>query len=177
RGTALEAGGLLAPFARAVDQAVYGGGAGATLAAHHARRLAGEGREQDLAVDALGEVLGKRRLARSGITEEAKDRGAPARGFEPMRGRRQGGILVGREDRHRRPRRRSAEHKNRTGTFVKAWVRCADPTGHACARLRSITRRRIVPSTPRRALRPGSLANSRATTGPALRELPQGRVR
>src|SRR5262249_2353107 len=28
--------------------------------------------EQDLAVDALGEVLGKRRLARSGITEEAK---------------------------------------------------------------------------------------------------------
>src|SRR5262249_26941240 len=83
----LEARRLLAALARLVDPAVNGGGALATLAAHHAGRLAGEGRKQDLAVDALGEVLGERRLARSGITEEAKDRGPPARGFEPVRGR------------------------------------------------------------------------------------------
>ena len=36
----------------------------------------------------LGEVLGERGLARAGITEEAKDRGAAARRFEPIRGRR-----------------------------------------------------------------------------------------
>jgi hypothetical protein len=82
-----EARRLLAAFARPVDQAVDGAGAEATLAAHDARRLAGEGREQDLAVDALGEVLGERRLARSGIAEQAKDRGAAARRFEPIRGR------------------------------------------------------------------------------------------
>src|SRR5262249_36956970 len=89
------------------------------LAAHHARRLAGEGRKQDLAVDALGEMLGERRLAGSGITEEAKDGRAPAGGFEPIRSRGQGGILVRREDRHRRLKRRSAGIKNITGTFVK----------------------------------------------------------
>ncbi len=83
----LEARRLLAAFARPVDQAVDGAGAGATLAAHDARGLAGEGRKQDLAVDAFGEVLGERRLARSGIAEEAKDRGAAARRFEPIRGR------------------------------------------------------------------------------------------
>jgi len=91
---ALEAGasshssklGVSSPRSRPVDQAVDGAGAGATLAAHDARRLAGEGREQDLAVDALGEVLGERRLARSGIAEEAKDRGAAARRFKPIRG-------------------------------------------------------------------------------------------
>src|SRR5262249_17986464 len=115
----LEAWHLLAAFARLVDQAVDGGGAGATLAAHHARRLAGEGRKQDLAVDALGQVLGERRLARSGVAEETKDRGAPARSLEPIRGRRQGGILVGREDRHRRAKWRSASIKNGTGTLVK----------------------------------------------------------
>jgi hypothetical protein len=81
---ALEAG---ASSQCPVDQAVDGGGAGATLAAHDTRGLAGEGREQDLAVDALGEVLGERRLARSGIAEEAEDRGAAARRFEPIRGR------------------------------------------------------------------------------------------
>ena len=45
------------------------------------RRLAGEGREQHLAVDALGDVLGERGLAGAGIAEQPKDRGAPARGL------------------------------------------------------------------------------------------------
>src|SRR5262249_42643815 len=37
----------------------------------------------------------------------------------PIRGRRQGGILVGREDRHRRAKRRAASIKKGTGTFFK----------------------------------------------------------
>src|SRR5262249_13623378 len=126
-----------AAFARLVDQAVDGGGAVATLAAHHARRLAGEGRKQDLAVDVLGEMLGERRLAGSGITEEAKDRRAPARGFEPIRSRGQGGILVRREDRHRL-KRRSAGIKNIKGTFVKGPL-----CGRSCGpRMRTIAGRR-----------------------------------
>ena len=47
---------FLAALSRAVDQAVDGGGAVAALAAHHARRLAGEGGELHLAVDMLGEM-------------------------------------------------------------------------------------------------------------------------
>ena len=64
------------------------------------RRLAGKGREQDLAVDAFGDVLDERRLAGPGIAEQPEYRGTPARAFEPVRGRGQRGILVGREDRH-----------------------------------------------------------------------------
>ena len=70
----LEGRRLLAALARPVDQAVDGGGAVAALAAHHAGGLAGEGREQNLAVDALGDVLGERGLAGAGIAEQAEDR-------------------------------------------------------------------------------------------------------
>jgi hypothetical protein len=44
-------------------------GAVAALAAHHTGGLASEGREQDLAVDAVCEMFGQRRLAGSGIAE------------------------------------------------------------------------------------------------------------
>src|SRR5262249_37680824 len=101
-----------------------------------------------------GEVLGERRLARSGIAEEAKDRGAAARRFEPIRGRGKRGILVGRENRHRRPGRRSAAIKNRTGTFVKAWI---PPRSGAIA---ALTRTGIARSRLRQAPRPGSPTGS-----------------
>ncbi len=67
---------LLVALERLVDQAVDGGGAVAALAAHHAGGLAGEGREQHLAVDPLGDVLGERGLAGAGIAEQPEDRGA-----------------------------------------------------------------------------------------------------
>jgi hypothetical protein len=51
----------------------------AALAAHHTGGLAGEGRKQNLAVDAVCEMFGERRLAGSGITEQAEYRCAPAR--------------------------------------------------------------------------------------------------
>ena len=66
----IEARDLLAALAGLVDQAVNGGGALAALAAHHQRGLAGEGREQHLAVDRLGEVAGEGGLAGAGIAEQ-----------------------------------------------------------------------------------------------------------
>ena len=70
----LEARHFLAAFARAVDQAVDGGGAVAALAAHHQGGLAGEGGELHLAVDAFGDVARQRGLAGAGIAEQAEDR-------------------------------------------------------------------------------------------------------
>ncbi len=80
----LEARRLLLALARLVDQAVDGRGAMATLRAHHAGGLAGEGGEQHLAVDTLGDVLGERGLAGAGIAEQTEDRGAAAPGLEPV---------------------------------------------------------------------------------------------
>ncbi len=99
----IEARDLLAALAGLVDQAVNGGGALAALAAHHQRRLAGEGREQHLAVDLLGEVAGQRGLAGAGIAEQAEGlrRAAlPGLGLEPSRDRLERGILMGGEDGH-----------------------------------------------------------------------------
>src|SRR5439155_21905237 len=88
--------GLLPAVARLVDEAVDGGGALTALTAHHARRLASEAGEQDLAVNTFGEVLGERGFAGPSVTEQAEDGGASARRFEPCRGRPQGGM-------HRQP--------------------------------------------------------------------------
>src|SRR5262249_55951890 len=116
--------------ARLVDQAVDGGGAGATLAAHHACRLAGEGRKQDLAVDTLGEVLGERRLARSGIT--ACPRAALSQFETAVRAASWWGVKIGIGGKDDGP-----PIKNITRTFVKAYARCAARVVRACARLRA----------------------------------------
>src|SRR5262245_4556418 len=59
--------------------------------------------EQNLAVDALGDVLGKRGLAGAGIAEQAEDRRTPARhSLEPVRSRAQRGVLMRSEDGHGR---------------------------------------------------------------------------
>ncbi len=71
----VEARGLLAGIPGLVDQAVDGGGALAALGAHHLRRLAGKGREQNLAVDALGDMTGEGGLAGAGIAEQPEHRG------------------------------------------------------------------------------------------------------
>ena len=68
----IETRDLLAALARAVDQLVDGRGAVAAFAAHHARRLAGEGGELHLAVGVVGEMLGERGLAGAGVAEQAK---------------------------------------------------------------------------------------------------------
>ena len=65
---------LDAGFARAIDQRMDGGGVVAALVAHHQRRLAGEGGELHLAVDALGDMPRQRGLAGSGIAEQTEDR-------------------------------------------------------------------------------------------------------
>jgi hypothetical protein len=51
----------------------------ATLVAHDERRLAGEGREFHLAIDAFGDVPRQGGLAGSGIAEQAEDGGVPFR--------------------------------------------------------------------------------------------------
>ena len=89
---------FLAALARAVDQAVDGGGAAAALAAHHRGRLAGEGGELDLAVDVLGDVAGERGLAGAGIAEQAEHlrRAVGAGlGLEPGGDGLEGVVLVG----------------------------------------------------------------------------------
>src|SRR5262249_59413939 len=78
-----EARRLLAAVARLIDEAMDGRGAVAALVPHHTGGFAGEGREQDLAVDAVCEMFGQRRLADSGIAEQAGYRRAPTRSFEP----------------------------------------------------------------------------------------------
>ena len=60
--------------------------------AQHEGRLAGIGAEGDLAVDALGDVPGERRLAGAGIAEEAEDR--PVAAAQPIGDGLQGGILL-----------------------------------------------------------------------------------
>ena len=77
--------------------------AGAALAAHDQRGLAGEGREQHLAVDAFGDVPGERGLAGARIAEQAEDGGGVASaglGLEPVRDRGERIVLMGRENRH-----------------------------------------------------------------------------
>ncbi|MOA16054.1 hypothetical protein D3C78_1362480 [compost metagenome] len=60
--------------ARAVDQRMDGAGIGCTTRTQHLRRLTGEGRKQHLAINIFSEMFGKRRLARSGITEQPENR-------------------------------------------------------------------------------------------------------
>jgi hypothetical protein len=101
----LEGRGLRLPLDRPVDEAVDRGRPLAALAAHHQRGLAGESREQGLAVDVLGEMLGERGLAGARIAEQAEYRrraGLAGPGLEPSRDRAQRGILLGRECGHRR---------------------------------------------------------------------------
>src|SRR5262245_50811165 len=52
-------------------------GVARALGAQHLRRLAGEGGEQDLAVDMFCEMTGKRRLAGAGIAEKPEKRRPP----------------------------------------------------------------------------------------------------
>ena len=99
----VEARDFLAALARAVDQAVDGGGAAAALAAHHRGRLAGEGGELHLAVGLVGQMLGERGLAGAGIAEQAEDLVAAVRarlGFEPIGHGFERLILDGGELRH-----------------------------------------------------------------------------
>ncbi|MGY3470159.1 hypothetical protein ACVW0I_007030 [Bradyrhizobium sp. LM6.11] len=71
----LEARLFLAGFAGAIDQRMDGGGLVATLVAHDQRRLAGEGSEFHLAVDAVGNVPRQRGLAGAG---QSRTGGTPA---------------------------------------------------------------------------------------------------
>ena len=98
---------LLAALARPVDQAMDRARAGAALAAHHHRGLAGEGGEMHLAVDALGDVAGERGLAGAGIAEQPEYLARAARGlfYQPIGNRLERGILMRRENRHGNPRR------------------------------------------------------------------------
>ena len=101
----IEAGHFLAALARAVDQAVDGGGALAALAAHHRGRLAGEGGELHLAVGVLGEVAGERGLAGAGIAEQAEDLRRAVRAglvLEPGGDGIEGGVLMRGKLRHGR---------------------------------------------------------------------------
>ncbi len=59
-------------LAGAIDQRMDRGRAGAALAPHHQRRLAGEGGESRLAGRALGDMAGERRLADAGVAEQAE---------------------------------------------------------------------------------------------------------
>src|ERR1700712_755792 len=92
-----------AGFARAVDQRVNGRGVVAAFVAHHQRRLAGEGREFDLAIDAVRNMPRQRGLAGSGIAEQPEYRRRPvlARfGLEPARHGVERGFLVRGKDGH-----------------------------------------------------------------------------
>ena len=69
----------------------------AALAAHDQRGLAGEGREQHLAVDALGDVPRERGLAGARIAEQAEQLRRAARaglGFQPVGNRVERLILL-----------------------------------------------------------------------------------
>src|SRR5437016_1165720 len=93
----LKGGVRLALLLRLVDQAVNGGCTVATLGAHDAGSLAGESREQHLAVDAVGNVLGERGLPRAGIAEQAEYRRLPPLALPPLCDCLERGILVRRE--------------------------------------------------------------------------------
>src|ERR1700733_9430548 len=80
-----------------------GGGVVAALVAHHQGGLAGEGREFNLAVDAVGDVPRQRGLAGSGIAEQPEyRRRAVLAGFcfQPVGDGLQRGILMRRKGRH-----------------------------------------------------------------------------
>ena len=82
-------------FFRPVDHGMDGARVRAALGPHDQRRLAGEGAECGLAVDAFREMASKRRLARASKAEQAKDlRGAALR--EPGGDRPEGAVLFGR---------------------------------------------------------------------------------
>ena len=85
----------------------------ATLASHHERGLAGEGGEQNLTGNALGEVSRQSRLARVGVAEKTEDRRCVlpflARRFEPGGDGLEGRVLVGGELRHERARQRRSK--------------------------------------------------------------------
>src|SRR5947209_3651580 len=71
-----------------------------TLATHDASGLAGKGSEQNLALDAFGNVLGERGLSRAGIAEQTEDR-RPTRGVPaPIGDRLQCGFLLRSEGGH-----------------------------------------------------------------------------
>ena len=147
----IEARHLLAALARLVDQAVDGGGALAALAAHHQRGLAGEGREQHLAVDRLGEVAGERGLAGAGIAEQPEDlrRAAlPGLGLEPGRDRLERGILMRGEDGHGLPGGITAapyiKNKERTRVFAS----CIVSLLILCWRHGFVVSRRMTPDRP-----------------------------
>ena len=91
---------FLAALARAVDEAVDCRGVPAAFAAHHARRLAGEGSEFHLAVGLVGDVAGKRGLAGAGIAEQTEDLRRAVRaglGLQPFGDNGQRLLLVGGE--------------------------------------------------------------------------------
>ena len=71
-----------------------GGRTAASLAAHDAGGLAGEGGVENLAVDSVGDVPCERRLAGAGIAEEAED--LPIAALDPARDGFKRGILLGR---------------------------------------------------------------------------------
>jgi hypothetical protein len=88
---------LLAGFTGAVDQRVDGGGLVATLVAHDEGRLAGEGGEFHLAVDALGDVPRQGGLAGAGKAEQAENRRRAVTagfGFQPIANGLERGILM-----------------------------------------------------------------------------------
>src|SRR6478735_10411587 len=67
-------------------------GAIAALVAQHQRRLAGEGGEEDCAIDTLGNMARERRLARAGIAEQPKNLRLTS--LQPACDRAQRGILL-----------------------------------------------------------------------------------
>ena len=114
---------LDAGFPRAIDQRVDGGGVVATLVAHHQRRLAGEGREFHLAIDAVGDVPRQRGLAGAGIAEQAEDgrRAVLAGlGLQPVGNGLQRGILMRRKGGHGVQMESRAGATGRDSTDAKA---------------------------------------------------------
>jgi hypothetical protein len=88
---------FFAALARAIDQAVNRGGAGAALAAHHHGGLAGEGRELHLALDSFGDGSRQRGLTGAGIAEQAENRRRAACArlcLQPTGDRAQGCVLM-----------------------------------------------------------------------------------
>lgn len=81
---------FLAPGA--IDQGMDRAGICCPAGAQNLRRLAGKGCKKDFTIYMFGKVLCKRRLARSGVTEQPKNR-RPAF-LQPARNSLQGFILL-----------------------------------------------------------------------------------
>ena len=133
----IEARDFLAAFAGLVDQAVNGGGAFAALAAHHQRGLAGEGGEQNLAVDRLGEVPRQRGLAGAGVAEQPEGLGRaalPGLGLKPGRDRLEGGVLMRSKDGHCGPEfagRNVSEEQKENKLFWRSEAQATSNSGPA----------------------------------------------